>query len=97
MYENKSPMEIYKLLQGSNCRECSEPTCLAFAAAVFKGQKRIDQCPYVDDQIVEQFGGEIKVDNTAEIEIEKKFEELKNRMITGWFSKLPMTLFSSLV
>jgi hypothetical protein len=82
MAENRSPMEIYKLLQGSNCRECSEPTCLAFAAAVFKGQKRIDQCPYVDDQIVEQFGGEMKVDNTAEIEIEKKFKELKNRIQT---------------
>jgi ArsR family metal-binding transcriptional regulator len=32
-------MEIYKLLNGSNCRECNEKTCLAFAVAVFKGKK----------------------------------------------------------
>jgi uncharacterized Fe-S cluster-containing protein len=55
-------------------------TCLAFAAAVFKGQKRVDQCPYVDAQIVEQFGEKMKADHTAEIENEKKFEELKNRI-----------------
>ena len=80
MSEHKNPMEIYKHLQGSNCRECSEPTCLAFAAAVFKGQKRIDQCPYVDARIVEQFGEKMKAENTAEIENEKKFEELKKRI-----------------
>ena len=33
-----SPLEILKLLEKSNCRECGQATCLAFAAAVFKGQ-----------------------------------------------------------
>ena len=30
-----NPMEIFKLLNGSNCRECNEKICLAFAVAVF--------------------------------------------------------------
>ena len=33
-------MEIFKLLNGSNCRECNEKTCLAFAVAVFKEKNR---------------------------------------------------------
>jgi hypothetical protein len=48
-------MEIFKLLDKSNCRECFEPTCLAFAGAVFKAQKRINECPRLSADIIEQF------------------------------------------
>ena len=41
----KNAMEIFKLLDKSNCRECGEKTCLAFAGAVYRGQKKIDECP----------------------------------------------------
>jgi hypothetical protein len=40
-----SPMEIYKVLDRSNCRECNEATCMAFAVAVFMGRRRLDECP----------------------------------------------------
>jgi Domain of unknown function (DUF3786)/Putative Fe-S cluster len=40
-------MEIFSLLNKSNCRECGEKTCLAFAGAVFTGRKTIDACPYL--------------------------------------------------
>jgi ArsR family metal-binding transcriptional regulator len=53
-------MEIFKLLDKSNCRECRETTCLAFAAAVFKGQKQLDECPHLESDIVEQFGETVK-------------------------------------
>ena len=52
----KNPMEIFKLLDKSNCRKCNKPTCLAFAAAVFQGQKRLDDCPQLDRKIIEQHG-----------------------------------------
>ena len=42
MSQLTNPMEIFKLLDKSNCRECREATCLAFAAAVFKGQKQLE-------------------------------------------------------
>lgn len=51
-------MEIFKLLDKSNCRECFEPTCLAFAGAVFKGQKRLGECPHLSADIIEQFNGQ---------------------------------------
>ncbi len=46
-------MEIFKLLDKSNCRECFEPTCLAFAGAVFKGQKHLGECPRLSADIIE--------------------------------------------
>jgi hypothetical protein len=43
-----NPFEIYKLLPQSNCGECALPNCLAFSAAVIKGQKILDDCPYIN-------------------------------------------------
>jgi len=44
-----NPFEIYKLLPQTNCGECTVPNCLAFAAAVIKGQKQLAECPYIKD------------------------------------------------
>ncbi len=41
----KNAMEIFRLLDKSNCRECGQKTCLAFAGAVFQGRCTIDDCP----------------------------------------------------
>jgi len=54
MDQFKNPMEIFKLLDKSNCRKCNKPTCLAFAAAVYQGQKRLDECPQLDREIIER-------------------------------------------
>ncbi|MBW1753989.1 MAG: Fe-S cluster protein, partial [Deltaproteobacteria bacterium] len=35
MPQPKNAMEIFRHLDKSNCRECREKTCLAFAGAVF--------------------------------------------------------------
>ncbi|MBF0203628.1 MAG: Fe-S cluster protein, partial [Desulfamplus sp.] len=48
-------MEVFKLLEKSNCQECYKRTCLAFAGAVFKGEKRLDECPRLPADIIEQF------------------------------------------
>jgi hypothetical protein len=49
-----NPMEILKLLDKSNCRECGEQTCLAFAGAVFRGWRRLEECPRLDPNVVER-------------------------------------------
>lgn len=41
----RNAMEIFTVLDKSNCRECGEKTCLAFAGAVFTGRKSIEACP----------------------------------------------------
>ena len=51
----KNAMEIFKILPRNNCRDCRVPTCLAFAAAVFKGEKSLEECPHVDKTVIETF------------------------------------------
>jgi ArsR family metal-binding transcriptional regulator len=45
--ERKLPpvYDIYKLLPGTNCRECGYPTCLAFAGDVRNGVISLEKCP----------------------------------------------------
>jgi len=58
MTGNMTPMDILKLLDNSNCRECGEKTCLAFASAVFKGERSLAECPRLDRETVERFSGD---------------------------------------
>ncbi|GAB6905134.1 conserved hypothetical protein [Desulfosarcina cetonica] len=51
----KNAMEIFKHLPKSNCRDCGGKTCLAFAGAVFRGQKELSDCPYLDKDVISQF------------------------------------------
>lgn len=49
----KNVMEIFRLLDKSNCRDCGKKTCLAFAGAVFKGEKPLSDCPKLDKETIE--------------------------------------------
>jgi len=46
----KNAFEIYKLLEKSNCGECGEKTCLAFAGAVLRERRKASGCPRLDPQ-----------------------------------------------
>jgi acetyl-CoA decarbonylase/synthase complex subunit gamma len=39
-----SPIEIYKLLPGTNCKECGETNCMAFAAKLVNREATLEQC-----------------------------------------------------
>ncbi|MCX7794557.1 MAG: DUF3786 domain-containing protein [Thermodesulfovibrionales bacterium] len=43
-------LEIYKLLPGKNCRECSPGTCMAFAIKVNREPSLLDECPYMEHE-----------------------------------------------
>ncbi len=75
-----NPMEIYKLLNRSNCRECNEKTCLAFAVAVFKDKKQLQECPYLEQDILEEYGGDIEKPNTIDEDTAQAVENLKKRI-----------------
>ncbi|MCX7598799.1 MAG: Fe-S cluster protein [Armatimonadetes bacterium] len=38
------PLEVYKLLPATNCRQCGEPTCLSFATKLVAGQRTAADC-----------------------------------------------------
>ena len=42
-------MDIFKRLPKNNCKGCGFPTCLAYAAALSKGEALMDQCPSLCD------------------------------------------------
>ncbi len=39
------PLDIYALLPQTNCGECGEATCMAFAAKLFMRERAADECP----------------------------------------------------
>lgn len=43
--DKPSAVDLLRHLERSNCRECQLPTCLSFAAAVVRGDRRISECP----------------------------------------------------
>jgi ArsR family metal-binding transcriptional regulator len=45
MRQRPTPMAVLKLLPGTNCRECGQPTCFTFALKVVAGQRKPQDCP----------------------------------------------------
>lgn len=76
----KNTMEIFLLLDKSNCRDCRLPTCLAFAAAVFKGQKELSECPRLPPDIVARFSPAKQDPGTVEPEGEAQFNLLQQKI-----------------
>lgn len=86
MSQLNNPLEIYKLLPKSNCRQCQVSTCLAFAAAIIKGQKRLNDCPHLDRNLIEQFDGKIIRQKNLEQPLEIFLEQLKRGITSIDFS-----------
>jgi acetyl-CoA decarbonylase/synthase complex subunit gamma len=40
-----SPIEVYKMLPGTNCKECGENNCMAFAAKLVNREATLQECP----------------------------------------------------
>jgi len=79
----QSPIQIFQLLDNSNCGQCGETTCMAFAAAVFRGQRSLAECPRVDQSAIPFQEGESKaVDpvEASEREMAQRMEELQREV-----------------
>ena len=73
-------LEIYKLLDKSNCRQCGVPSCLAFAAAVLRGDKNLSDCPRLDESVLERLGGETESQRPQTDDREQMLEGLQERI-----------------
>ena len=47
-------IQIFKLLPKTNCKECGEPTCLAFAMKLATGKVELTLCPYISEEAKSQ-------------------------------------------
>ena len=43
-------LDIFKLSPKKNCKECGNPTCMAFCMKVAQGSVSIDKCPYFSEE-----------------------------------------------
>jgi acetyl-CoA decarbonylase/synthase complex subunit gamma len=50
-------LAIFKLLPKTNCKDCGQPTCLAFAMALASSKTTLDKCPHASDDAKETLGG----------------------------------------
>jgi hypothetical protein len=80
MVQPKNAMEIFQLLEKSNCRDCGHKTCLAFAGAVFRGQSNLEECPKLDRKTIEQYSAEPKKQHTIEEIQEEYVKQLKAKI-----------------
>lgn len=43
--QRPAPMTVFKLLPGTNCKECGQSTCFTFALKLVAGQQKLEDCP----------------------------------------------------
>ncbi len=81
MAEFKNTMDVFKLLEKTNCRKCNKPTCLAFAAAVFQGQIPLSECPFIDEDTLKKYGSQkLEYESASEQDYIKVMGQLKDRI-----------------
>ncbi len=77
MPQFKTLLDVFKLLEKSNCRKCNEKTCMAFAAAVFQGNRPISDCPLIPPEIAGAYGSQPNKRINNHQDIEKQLAGLK--------------------
>jgi len=80
MAEFANLMEVLNLLDKSNCRKCGEKTCMAFAAAVFTGNRQLHECPTVPREEIDKYGVQPRKKNKIEEDNEKVIKGLKQKL-----------------
>ncbi len=64
---NLTGMQIFKYLpgakkaEGTNCKQCGCPTCMAYALKLAKKQANIEQCPHIPQELKEKFAQSSKI------------------------------------
>ena len=86
MAQLKTPIDVLNLLPKTNCRECGAATCLVFAVAVLKGEKRLGDCPHLEAGVVEEYDPKTEDQPSVEQEREEALEDMRRRVAAIDFS-----------
>jgi hypothetical protein len=78
-------LDIYKKLPGTNCGECGESACMAFAMKVKTHQRTLFDCPYVSDAESE----------SASVEAVEKLDDMYERVSNQMEAEVTGTDFES--
>lgn len=77
----KNAMEIFRVLDKSNCRKCGEKTCLAFAGAVYTGNRRLEECPSLTSDVIASFRDENVGEKRPDDQQEEYIAELIDKVV----------------
>jgi ArsR family metal-binding transcriptional regulator len=56
-------LDIWELLPRTNCKQCGEATCLAFAVSLIQGQRSLDEClPLLQDPLFSERRATLEAD-----------------------------------
>jgi hypothetical protein len=80
MSKIKTPLELYKHLPKTNSGRCGISTCLAFAAAVIRQEKRLADCPFLGTDLVARLEGRIGRQMNMESIREEQLAELRKKL-----------------
>jgi hypothetical protein len=80
MAQLNNVLDILKLLDKSNCRECGEETCLAFAAMVHKGEKELQACPNLKSDVIDLFGHGVQKRRNPDQDAAESMTQLKSKI-----------------
>ena len=67
-------IDTYKKLPGTNCGECGEATCMAFALRVKSAQRKLSECPYVQQE------DEGSVENESVVTMENNYKRVSREL-----------------
>jgi len=81
MAVGKNAMEIFSILDKSNCKKCGEKTCLAFAGAVYTGKRRIQECPNLSSSDIAKFSNESAIQNQTEDLLEEYISSMIQEVV----------------
>lgn len=87
MAQFQHTMDVFKLLDKSNCRQCNAKTCLAFAAGVFTGNRQLSECPRIGPEVLARYGAQEKKQSSFEQDFQKNLHDLTNRIKSIDFSE----------
>ncbi len=83
-----NPLDLYKHLEQSNCRQCLLPSCMAFAVAVIQGQKQLRDCPQLPEETITLLSGGIVQRKTLEEEQAKGLAEMQKQFAQQGFGEI---------
>ncbi len=81
-------LDVYKVLPQTNCRKCFLPSCLAFAAAVLAGSKKLEDCPDLTSYIITKFSAKYQRSTAMELDQAEFINKLQRKMTAINFAEV---------
>lgn len=82
MADFKTPLQLYSLLPKTNCGQCREPSCMAFAVAVVQGRKKVGDCPLLDGEAATRISGGMEQRKPRSDDQQEVIDRLRQQVAT---------------